>query len=55
MGTRPVGRPRQQWQEDVMEDLKKLKVKSGRKQLRSEELGETWLRRQKLTKGCSAK
>jgi hypothetical protein len=24
MGTRPVGRPRQRW-EDVMEDLKKLK------------------------------
>jgi hypothetical protein len=27
MGTRPVGRPRQRWQEDVMEYLKKLKVK----------------------------
>jgi hypothetical protein len=27
MGTRPVGRPRQRWQKDVMEDLKKLKVK----------------------------
>jgi hypothetical protein len=27
MGTRPVGRPRQRWQEDVMEDFKKLKVK----------------------------
>jgi len=27
MGTRPVGRPRQRWQEDVMENLKKLKVK----------------------------
>jgi hypothetical protein len=27
MGTRQVGRPRQRWQEDVMEDLKKLKVK----------------------------
>jgi uncharacterized coiled-coil protein SlyX len=26
MGTRPIGRPRQRWQEDVMEDLKKLKV-----------------------------
>jgi hypothetical protein len=26
-GNRPVGRPRQRWQEDVMEDLKKLKVK----------------------------
>jgi len=28
MGTRPVGRPRQRWQEDVMEDLKNLKVKN---------------------------
>ena len=28
MGTRPVGRPRQWWQEDVMEDIKKLKVKN---------------------------
>jgi hypothetical protein len=35
---------------------KKLKVKKiGRKQLRVEELGETWLRRRKPTKGCSAK
>jgi hypothetical protein len=28
MGNRPVGRPKQRWQEDVMEDLKKLKVKN---------------------------
>jgi hypothetical protein len=28
MATRPVGRPRQRWQEDVMEDIKKLKVKN---------------------------
>jgi len=28
MGTRPVGRPRQRWQEKVMEDLKKLEVKN---------------------------
>jgi len=28
VGTRPVGRPRQQWQESVMEDTKKLKVKN---------------------------
>jgi len=28
VGTRPVRRPRQRWQEDVMEDLKKLEVKS---------------------------
>jgi len=27
MGTRPVGRPRQRWQEGVVEDLKKLKIK----------------------------
>jgi len=28
MGIRLVGRPRQRWQEDVMEDLKKLQVKN---------------------------
>ena len=28
MGTRPVGKTRQRWQEDVMEDLRKLKVKN---------------------------
>jgi hypothetical protein len=28
MGTRPVGRPRQRWQEDVIEDLKTFKVKN---------------------------
>ena len=28
MGTRPVGRQRQRWQEDFMEDLKKLKIKN---------------------------
>jgi hypothetical protein len=28
MGTRPVGRPRQRWQEDVMEDLKELELKN---------------------------
>jgi hypothetical protein len=25
MGTRPIGRPRQRWQEDVIKDLKKAK------------------------------
>jgi hypothetical protein len=28
METRPVGRARQRWQEGVMEDLKKLKIKN---------------------------
>jgi hypothetical protein len=28
MRIRPVGRPRQRWQDDVKEDLKKLKVKN---------------------------
>jgi len=39
MGTRPVGRPRQRWQEDVMEDLKQLKVKYW-KEIAKE--GRTW-------------
>jgi hypothetical protein len=56
MRNRPVGKQRQRWKEDVMEDFKKLKVKkTGRKHLRREEFGETWLRRRKPTKGCSAK
>jgi hypothetical protein len=37
-----------------MEDLKELKVKNW-KETGIEELEETWLRRQKPTKGCSAK
>ena len=55
MGTRTVGRPIQRWQENVMEDLKKQKIKNWKEQLRTEELGETWLRRRKPAKGCSAK
>jgi hypothetical protein len=31
-GTRPVGRPRQRWQEDVMEDFKKAENKKNRKE-----------------------
>ena len=54
MGIRAVGRSRQRWQEDVMEDLKKWKLKTGRKWLRTEELGGTWIRRRKPTGGCSA-
>jgi len=54
MGIGQVGTSRQRWQENVIEDLKKLEVKTGRKQLSIEELGETWRRRRKPTKGCSA-
>jgi hypothetical protein len=46
MGPRPVGRSRERWQETVMEDLKKVESKkTGRKQLRIEEFGVTWLGR----------
>jgi hypothetical protein len=56
MGTRPVGKPRQRWQEDVMEDLKKLKIKIWKETAKDRKTSrETWLRRRKPTKGCSAK
>jgi hypothetical protein len=55
MGTRPAGGKGQRLQEDVMEDLKNLKVKPGRKQLRIEEFGVTWLGRRKPTKARSAR
>ena len=55
MGSGPVGRPRQRLQEDVMEDLKKLKVKNWKETAKEGKLGKTWLRRRKSTTGCSAK
>jgi hypothetical protein len=39
MRTRPVGRPRQRWQEDVMEDLKKLKIKNWKEMVKDRK---TW-------------
>jgi hypothetical protein len=52
MGTRPVGRPRQRRKGDVMEDLKKLKVrKTGRKQLMMEELWRDLAEKAKTHKG----
>jgi hypothetical protein len=52
MGTRPVGRPRQQWQEDVMGDLKKLKIKNWKETAKGRRTWrETWLRRRKPHKG----
>jgi len=55
MGNRPVGRPRQRWQEDVVKDLKKLKVKNWKEAAKDRRTGENCLRRRKPTKGCSAK
>ena len=40
MGIRPVGRPRQRWQEDVMEDLKKLKDKNWKDRRTGRDLAE---------------
>jgi hypothetical protein len=39
MGARPVGRTRQRWQEDVMENLKKLKTKNWKETAKG---GRTW-------------
>jgi hypothetical protein len=56
MGNRPIGRPRQRWQEHVMEYFKNSEIKkTGGKQLRIKEFGEYWLRKRKPTHGCSAK
>jgi len=41
MGPGPGGRPRQRWQEDVMEDLKKLKIKNWKKTAKARR---TWRR-----------
>jgi len=51
MGIRPVGRPRQRWEEDVMEDLKKLKVKNRKKTAKDRRTGRDLAERAKTHKG----
>jgi len=51
VGIRPVGRPRQQWQEDVMEDLKKLKVKNWKETAKDRRTGKDLAERAKNHKG----
>jgi hypothetical protein len=55
MGIRPVGRPRQRWQEDVMEDLKKLKVKNWKETAKGRRTGRDLDGKSKTHKGYSAK
>ena len=55
MGTRPVGRPRQRWQEDVMEDLKKLRIKNWKETAKDRRTWRDLAEKAKPTKGCSAK
>jgi len=51
MGVRPVGRPRPRWQEDVMEDLKKLKVKNWKETAKDRRTGRDLAERAKPHKG----
>jgi hypothetical protein len=52
MGNRPVGRPRQRWQEDVMEDLKKnLKVKNWKETTKDRRTWRDLTRKAKPLKG----
>jgi hypothetical protein len=50
MGTRPVGRPRQRWQ-DVMEDLKKLKVKNWKEAAKDRKTWRDLAEKAKIHKG----
>ena len=51
MGTRSVGRPRQRWQEDVMEDLKKMKVKNWKEIAKDRRIGRDLAEKAKTHKG----
>jgi hypothetical protein len=54
MGTRPVGGPRQRWQEGVMEDLKKrLKVKNWKETAKERRTWRDLAERAKTHKGLS--
>ena len=51
MGIRSVGRSRQPWQEDVMEDLKKLKVKNWKETAKDRRTGRDLAEKAKTHKG----
>jgi uncharacterized coiled-coil protein SlyX len=51
MRTRQLGRPRQRWQEDVLEDLKKLKVKNWKEIDKNRRTGRGLAERSKNHKG----
>jgi len=51
MGIRPIARPRQRWQEDVMEDLKKLKVKNWKEIAKDRRTWRDWAEKAKTHKG----
>ena len=51
MGTRPVGKSRQRWQEDVMEDLKKLQVKNWKKATKDRRIWRDLAEKAKTHKG----
>jgi hypothetical protein len=50
MGTRPVGKPRQRWQ-DVMEDLEKLKIKNWKEAAKDRRTGTDLSEKAKTHKG----
>jgi len=51
MGTRPVGRSRQRWQEDVVEDLKTLEVKNRKETAKDRRTGRELAEKAKIHKG----
>ena len=51
MGTRPVGRPRQRRQEDVMEELKKLKIKNWKETAKDRRTWRDLTEKEKTPKG----
>jgi hypothetical protein len=51
MGTRTAGRPRQRWQEHVMEDIKKLKVKNWKETYKDRKTWEDLAEKAKSHKG----
>jgi uncharacterized coiled-coil protein SlyX len=51
MGIRPVGRSTQRWQEDVLEDLKNMKVKNWKETAKDRRTGRVLAERAKTHEG----
>jgi hypothetical protein len=51
MGTRPVGKPRQRWQKDIMEYLKNRKVKNWKEAAKDRRTWRNFAEKAKTHKG----
>ena len=53
LASRPIGRPKNRWEDDVRKDLQTMKIKNWKKSVLNRDLWKTTVEQTKLTQSCS--